>query len=329
MSSKKRSLNYALSINEAISQLMDTDDSVFLIGQGLKSPWYVGQTCTGLLDRFGEQRVIDTPISENAVTGAAVGASITGMKGIVVHPRVDFMLYALDPVINQAANWYYMNGGKTSVPVVIWGIINRGGEQGAQHSQSLHGLFAHIPGLKVVMPATPHDAKGLMIAAIRDPDPVVFMDDRWLYGIEGHVPEEIFEVEIGKANVMKSGNDITVIASSFAAHEAYQAAVELEKENISVEFIDLRTIKPLDSTCILKSVEKTGKLLIVDGGWKSFGVSAEIAALVAENNDNDRNVYIKRLALPDVPAPASRELEKGYYITSEQIKNSIYNFMNS
>ena len=164
MSSKKRLLNYALAINEALSQTMAADDSVFLIGQGLKSPWYVGQTCTGLLEDFGEQRVIDTPVSENAVTGAAVGASIAGMKSVVVHPRVDFMLYGLDPVINQAANWYYMNGGKASVPVVIWGIINRGGEQGAQHSQSIHAVFAHIPGLKVVMPATPYDAKGLMAA---------------------------------------------------------------------------------------------------------------------------------------------------------------------
>jgi len=262
MSSKKRLLNYALAINEALSQSMAADDSVFLIGQGLKSPWYVGQTCTGLLRDFGEQRVMDTPVSENAITGAAVGASIAGMKGIVVHPRVDFMLYGLDPVINEAANWYYMNGGKASVPVVIWGIINRGGEQGAQHSQSIHSLFAHIPGLKVVMPATPYDAKGLMAAAINDPDPVIFMDDRWLYGTEDHVPEKLYEVEIGRAAICREGDDLTIVASSYVAYEATRAANQLRKEGINVEVVDLRTIKPLDKETILQSAAKTGRLLI-------------------------------------------------------------------
>ncbi len=323
MSSKKRLLNYALAINEALSQSMAADDSVFLIGQGLKSPWYVGQTCTGLLKDFGEQRVMDTPVSENAITGAAVGASIAGMKGIVVHPRVDFMLYGLDPVINEAANWYYMNGGKASVPVVIWGIINRGGEQGAQHSQSIHSLFAHIPGLKVVMPATPYDAKGLMAAAINDPDPVVFMDDRWLYGTEDHVPEELYEVEIGRAAVSRKGDDITIVASSYVAYEAMRAADQLKKEGISIEVVDLRTIKPLDKETILQSAAKTGRLLVVDGGWQSFGVSAEIAALAAEHVFSDLKMPVKRLALPDVPAPASQHLEKGYYIHCETIKKAV------
>jgi len=318
-----RSLNYAMAINEALFQSMAADDTVFLIGQGLKSPWYVGQTCTGLIEAFGANRVIDTPVSENAVTGAAVGASISGMKAIVVHPRVDFMLYALDPVINEAANWCYMNGGHCSVPVVIWGIINRGGEQGAQHSQSLQSVFAHIPGLKVVMPATPYDAKGLMVSAIKDPNPVIFMDDRWLYGIEDHVPEDLYEVEIGKAVIRNSGTDITVVASSYVASEAQYAAIELKSEGFSVEVVDLRTIKPLDTACIFDSVIKTGKLLIVDGGWRSFGVSAEVAALVAENCIKYMKVPIKRLALPDIPAPASRDLEKGYYIHRDTIKNAV------
>jgi len=161
--------------------MMVSDPSVFLIGQGVKSPWYVGNTAQGLLERFGAERVIDTPVSENAMTGAAIGAALAGMRPIVVHPRMDFMLYAFDPIINEAANWCYMSGGKASVPVVIWGIINRGGEQAAQHSQALHAMFCHAPGLKVVMPSTPHDAKGLMIAAIKEPNPVVYIDDRWLY----------------------------------------------------------------------------------------------------------------------------------------------------
>src|SRR4030042_3959703 len=185
MSSKIRKLQYSLAINEALLQMMSLDKSVFLIGQGVKSPWYVGNTARGLLEKFGPERIIDTPVSENAITGAAVGAAIVGMRPVVVHPRVDFMLYAFDPIINQAANWYYMNGGKASVPMVIWGIINRGGEQSAQHSQALHAMFAHVPGLKVVMPATAYEVKGLMIAAIKDPNPIVFIDDRWLYPMEG------------------------------------------------------------------------------------------------------------------------------------------------
>jgi len=167
-----------LAINEALHQMMSSDESVFFIGQGVKSPWYVGNTARGLLEKFGSERVIDTPVSENAMTGAAVGAALVGMRPVVLHPRIDFMMYAMDPIINEAANWHYMFGGRSSVPVVIWGIINRGGEQAAQHSQALHSLFAHIPGLKVVMPSTPYDAKGLMIAAIKDPNPVIFIDDR-------------------------------------------------------------------------------------------------------------------------------------------------------
>ena len=324
MYSKKRSLNYALAINEAISLAMESDKTVFLIGQGVKSPWYVGQTCSNLINKFGENRVIDTPISENAVTGAAVGASIAGMKSIIVHPRLDFMMYALDPIINEAANWYYMNGGKTSVPVVFWGIINRGGEQGAQHSQAIQALFAHIPGLKVVMPSTPYDAKGLMLAAIFDPDPVVYIDDRWLYGIEGNVPEDMYEVDIGKAAIRKTGKDLTIIASSYLAYESLIAAEQLlNEEGINIGVIDLRTIKPLDTKTILDETSKTGKLLIVDGGWKSFGVSAEISALVAENILSELTMPIKRLALADIPAPASQHLEKEYFINHHTIKKAV------
>ena len=178
MSNKKRTLEYSQAINEAFIQLMKADERVFVMGQGLKSPWYVGNTVKDLIKLYGESRVIDTPVSENAVTGAAVGAAIAGMRPIVVHPRIDFMMYAMDPIINEAANWSYMFGGRSKAPVVIWGIINRGGEQGAQHSQALHGMFAHIPGLKVVMPSTAYDAKGLMIAAILDNDHVVLIDNR-------------------------------------------------------------------------------------------------------------------------------------------------------
>ena len=318
-----RELTYSLAINEAFHQMMSSDESVFLIGQGVKSPWYVGNTAQGLLERFGPERVIDTPVSENAMTGAAVGAAIAGMKPIVVHPRTDFMLYAIDPIINEAANWHYMNGGKASVPVVIWGIINRGGEQGAQHSQALQAMFAHIPGLKVVMPSTPYDAKGLMIEAIRDPNPVVFIDDRWLHNLEDVVPEEVYGVEIGKGVVRREGKDITLIATSFMAHESIKAVQELEKEGIDVEFIDPRTVKPIDQDLILKSVMKTGRLLVVDGGWKTCGLAAEISAMVSENVFEYLKAPIKRLTLPDCPAPASSVLEKEFYKYSNDIVEAV------
>ena len=322
-----RKLSYSLAINEAFHQAMAADPSVFLIGQGVKSPWYVGNTAQGLLDRFGEARVIDTPVSENAMTGVAVGAALAGMKPVEVHPRMDFMMYAFDPIINQAANWHYMNGGKASAPIVFWGIINRGGEQGAQHSQAIQAMFAHIPGLKVVMPSTPYDAKGLMIEAIRDPNPVVFIDDRWLHNIEDVVPEEVYGVEIGKGVVRREGKDITVVATSFMAHESMKAVQELEKEGIDVEFIDPRTVKPIDQDLILKSVMKTGRLLVVDGGWKTCGLAAEISAMVSESVFEYLKAPIKRLTLPDCPAPASAELEKAFYKYSGDVVEAVKQMM--
>ncbi len=321
--SSHRKLQYSLAINEALHQMMESDPSVFLIGQGVKSPWYVGNTAQGLLERFGEDRVIDTPVSENGITGAAVGAAIAGMKSVVVHPRMDFMFFAMDPIINQAANWHYMNGGKASVPVVFWGIINRGGEQAAQHSQAIHGLFANIPGLKVVMPATAYDAKGLMIAAIQDPNPVVFVDERLLYRVEDPVPKEIYTVEIGTGFVRKEGKDVTIISVSLMVHEAMKAAKNLALVGLDVEVIDLRTVKPLDQDMILNSVRKTGRVVIADVGWKSFGVSSEIAALVAEKAFDALKAPVLRVALPDCPAPASRNLEEAYYQTSEDIVQAV------
>ena len=318
-----RVLNYAFAMNEAFHQTMEQDASVFLMGQGVDSPWYVGTTATGLLDRFGGERVIDTPVSENAITGAAVGAAIAGMRAIVVHPRVDFMLYAIDPIVNEAANWYYMNGGKASVPVVFWACINRGGQQAAQHSQALQAMFAHIPGLKVVMPSTPYDAKGLMISAIKDDNPVVFLDDRWLHKVEGLVPNEMYEVPIGKAAVRRKGNDVTLIATSYMAHVSINAAEKLGQVGIDTEVIDLRTIKPLDKECILASVKKTGRLVVTDGGWKSFGVAAEILAMVFEEAFGTMKSPPVRICLPDCPAPASITLENAYYPKEKNIIDAV------
>jgi len=302
-----------LAINEALHQMMAADKSILLIGQGVKSPWYVSNTTTGLLKKFGPARIIDTPVSENAITGAAVGAALAGMRPVMVHPRMDFMLYAFDPIINEAANWHYMFGGKLSVPIVIWGIINRGGEQAAQHSQALQAVFAHIPGLKVVMPSNPYDAKGLLISAILDDNPVIFIDDRWLYSLEGPVPQKLYSIPIGKGKIKKIGKDVTIVATSFMVSLALKAAKTLEFEGIDPEIIDPRTVKPLDKNLIFNSVKKTGRLLIVDAAWKTCGLAAEISSLVTENIFKYLRAPIRRITLPDSPAPASRTLENSYY----------------
>jgi len=317
-----RNLSYAQAINEALGQLIRTDPNVLLIGQGVTSPWYVGTTTTGLIEEFGEKRVIDTPVSENGVTGIAVGASLAGMRPIVVHPRMDFMYYAMDQIANQAANWYYMFGGKVNVPLTIWGIINRGGEQASQHSQALQSLFMHIPGVKVVMPSTPFDAKGLLISAVYDDNPVIYIDDRWLYSLVSDVPEEIYRVPIGKAIIRKEGSDVTVVATSFMVSEVLKSAQELEKE-ISIEVVDLLSIKPLDKELLFSSVKKTGKLIVVDGGWGTCGISAEISSLVADQCFECLKAPIKRIALPDSPAPMSLTLEEIYYPRAHNITKAV------
>lgn len=323
-----RTISYAQAINEALCQLLDSDPSAFLMGQGVTSPWYVGSTTDGLVDRFGPGRVIDTPVSENCISGAAVGAALAGMHPILEHPRMDFMYYAFDPIINHAANWYYMFGGQLSVPLTIWGIINRGGEQSSQHSQALQALFMHIPGLKVVMPSTPYDAKGLLAACVADGNPVLYIDDRWLYNDKGDVPEELYTVPVGKGVIRRAGTKATVVATSYLVKEAMKAAELLEKRGIDIEVIDPRTIKPLDEALIMDSVKKTGRIVIADGGWKTGGVAAEIAARVAESPlVKDLKAPVRRLTLPDLPAPASSSLETVYFRHRLDIEKAVLDLM--
>jgi len=318
-----RRISYAQSINETFHQLLESDKRVFLIGQGVTSPWYVGSTTVGLLDRFGPQRIIDTPVSENSITGVAVGAALAAMRPVIVHPRMDFMYYAMDQIANHAANWYYMFGGQVSVPLTIWAIINRGGEQAAQHSQSLQAMFTHIPGLKVVMPSNPYEAKGLLIASIEDDNPVVYIDDRWLYNDIGDVPQEKYATPLGKGTIVREGKDITLIATSYMVTEAIKAA-DSQGENVpDIEIIDPRSIKPLDESLLLESVKKTGRLIIADAGWKTGGFGAELAALVAEKAFGHLKAPIVRVSLPDAPAPASSVLEKAYYPDAGDIISAI------
>lgn len=318
-----RRISYAQAINETLHQTIASDKRVFLIGQGVTSPWYVGSTTAGLIDRFGPKRIIDTPVSENGVTGAATGAALAGMRPILVHPRMDFMYYALDQIANQAANWHYMFGGQTSVPLTIWVIINRGGEQAAQHSQSLQAIFTHIPGLKVVMPSTPYDVKGLLVASTADDNPVIFIDDRWLYNETGEVPEELYSVPIGQGAVRREGKDATLVATSYLATEANKAALSLAKGGLDIEVIDLRSLKPLDEDLLLASVKKTGRLVIADAAWKTGGIGAELAALVAERAFGYLKAPIRRVSLPDAPAPASSVLEKVYYPNAQDIVSAV------
>jgi pyruvate dehydrogenase E1 component beta subunit len=318
-----RKISYVQAINEALRQVMNENERVFVIGQGVTSPWYVGSTTVGLIDEFGSARVIDTPVSENSVTGVAVGAALAGMRPVLVHPRMDFMYYAMDQIANHAANWHYMFGGQLSVPLTLWAIVNRGGEQAAQHSQALQAMFTHIPGLKVVMPSNAYDAKGLLVASIKDDNPVVYIDDRWLYNKVGEVPEEIYSVPVGKGLVRKQGKEATVVATSYMVIEAIKAAESLEKEGTNIEVIDLRSLKPLDENLLLESVSKTGRLVIADGGWQTCGIAAEISALVAEKAFTCLKAPIQRVSLPDAPAPASSALEKVYYPNAKNIISAV------
>jgi pyruvate dehydrogenase E1 component beta subunit len=319
-----RALTYVQAIHEAHYQLMRADQRVFLIGQGLWSPWYAGGSLENLDREFGRERVLDSPVSENAVTGMAVGAALAGMRPIVFHPRLDFLLLAMDPVINQAANWSYLFAGQASVPMVIRAVINRGGEQGAQHSQALHAMFMHVPGLKTVMPATPADAKGLLLAAVEDPNPVLYIDDRWLYRQTGPVPEEIYRTPIGEAAVRRAGRDVTIVGISWMAKQALEAAELLASQGIETEVIDLRSLKPWDQPRVLESARKTRRLIVADSGWRTAGAAAEIAATIAAEAFHDLDAPVERVTLPDTPAPTSRAEEQAYYPGPAAIVEAAY-----
>lgn len=281
----------------------------------------MGNSMTDLDKKFGVERVIDTPVAESACTGAAVGASLSGMKPIVVHPRMDFMLYAIDPIVNQAAKWSHMLGGQASPGVTIRGIINRGGEQGAQHSQALHAWFAHVPGLRVVMPSTVADARDLLIASVLCNDPVMYIDDRWLYDQEDELPP-VVELDLSSQGpvVTQAGSDVTIVASGHASLLARGACEQLGGDNVSAEVIDIRVLNPLDIDAIVASVKKTRRLIVVDSGWLSAGFSAEVLASVAEHLPVDTlKASPVRIALPDAPAPTSRVLEQAYYTSTADV----------
>lgn len=311
--SKKRIITFKEALKEALVQSMRLHPETFIMGLGVTDPKGIFGTTLGLKEIFGSRRIFDMPVSENAMTGVAVGAAVSGLRPIMVHQRSDFMLMAMDQIINNAAKWRYMYGGQNHVPLTIRTIVGRGWGQGPQHSQNFKALFAHIPGLKVIAPTTPYEAKGLLVRSIQDNDPVIFIEHRWLYEQLGPVPGEIYSLSFGKAAVMRKGKDVTIVASSEMAVEAWHLAEKLKKIEIEVEVVNLRSIKPLDEITILNSIAKTGRLLVLDPGWLSFGISAEIAALVAEKGFNLLKTKIKRLGLPEAPSPSSPGLNKYFY----------------
>lgn len=312
-------LKFYEALLEATDQLMEHDRRVYVMGLGATDPKGIFGTTLGLEDKYGSDRVMDMPTSENAMTGIGIGSAIVGMRPIMTHQRVDFFLLALDQLINNGAKWHYMFGGQSTVPIVLRLIIGRGWGQGPQHSQSLQSFFAHVPGLKVVVPSNPYDAKGLLIAAVEDNNPVVFLEHRWLHNVYGEVPEEMFRVPLGSAKVIARGTDLTIVASSHMTIEAIKAAHLLRQEGISTEIVDLRSLKPLDTTTILESVRKTGRVIVADGDWKTCGFAAEICALIAEEAFDALKEPPKRVTWPDRCCPTSPSIANHYYPTSHDL----------
>lgn len=308
-----RTINFAEAVRESIDSNLEKDPSVYLMGLGVPDPKGIFGTTLGLQEKHGEERVLDMPTSENGMTGVGVGSAIMGMRPIFTHQRIDFVLLAMDQIVNSAAKWHYMFDGVMQVPLVMRLIVGMGWGQGPQHSQNLHAMFAHFPGLKVLMPTSAYDAKGLLNAAVRDNNPVIFIEHRWLYNLIDEVPEEYYEVPIGKAKVLKEGSDVTVVSSSYMTIEALKAASALKEEGIGVDLIDLRSIKPLDIETILESVKKTGNLVVADMSWKTLSFAAEIITLVVENAFSDLKNPPVRITLPDCYTPTSSALTNHYY----------------
>ena len=278
-----KNITFSKAINIGIDQAMNKDKSVICFGLGVTDPKGVFNTTVNLEEKFGKDRVFDMPTSENAMTGIAIGMSMNGFKPLMTHQRLDFFLLAMDQLVNSASKWHYMFGSKISIPITIRLIIGRGWGQGPTHSQNLQSWFAHIPGLKVVMPTSPEDAKGLLLSSIFDPNPVIFLEHRWLHNSIGNVSKEMLMIEIGKARLLKKGNHITLISMSYMTVEAIHANNCLNKYGIYCDLIDLRSIKPIDWDLIFESVSKTGRVVVLDTGHKTCSLSAEIISRIVEN----------------------------------------------
>jgi len=328
--SRSREITYAEAIREALAEEMRRDPRIFIMGEDISSDYYLFPATWKLIDEFGPERVRDTPISESAFTGAALGAALIGLKPVVEIMFTDILTFAIDQIINQIAKIRYVTGGQLkSLPIVIRTRNGTAKYAGACHSQSLETWFAHVPGLVVALPSTPYDAKGMLKAALRGNDPVIFFEHKMLYRYKGFVPEEDYIVPLGKANIIKEGHDVTLVSSQLMLHEGLKAAIELEEMGISVEVIDIRTLYPLDKDTIFKSVKKTGRLVVVHEAPKLFGPGAEIIATIAEELIEFLKCPPKRIGMPHVPFPVSPPLEDALLPNKEKIKNVIKEIMQS
>lgn len=317
-----RTLTVAQAIGEAIAQEMALDERVFVMGQGIDDHKGFYGTTLGLAERFGAERCFDTPLSEDGMTGVAIGAALAGMRPIHTHIRMDFMLLSMNQLINLAAKSRYMFGGQVSVPLVVRGVIGRSWGQGAQHSQGLHSLFMHIPGLRVVCPTTPFDAKGLMIQSIRDDNPVIFVEHRMVHFQKGEVPEASYTVPFGQSRVLAEGTDVTIVGISHAVVECMRAKQSLEAVGIRAEVIDPVSLSPLDIESIAASAQKTGRLLVVDSSWTFAGASAEIVAGVVERAG--KPVTSRRMGFAPVACPTSKALERHFYPSASSIASAAH-----
>jgi acetoin:2,6-dichlorophenolindophenol oxidoreductase subunit beta len=311
--SSGRLLTYVDALREAVTQEMRRDQNVFLFGLDTDDHKAIQGSTRGLVEEFGAERIFGTPLSEDAMTGVAIGAAMAGMRPIHVHIRMDFLMLAMNQLVNIAAKSHYMYGGQVKVPIVVRSMIGKSWGQGAQHSQGLHSMFMHVPGLKVVAPSNAHDAKGCLIAAIRDDNPVIFVEHRLLYFTDAFVPEESFEVLPGHSRVCTHGDDITIVGISNMLVEALRAHELLAEIGVEAEVIDPIWLAPLDTDTIVQSAERTGRLLIVDNGWTNCGASAEIAARVAESNLSGKPIQIRRMGFAATTCPTTPVLEQAFY----------------
>jgi pyruvate dehydrogenase E1 component beta subunit len=307
-----RCITYAQALNEAQETILKMDSDSFIIGEGVDDVNGIFGSTSGLAETY-KDRVLDIPIAENGLTGVAIGAAAAGMKPIFVHMRTDFLPMCMDQIVNHAAKWHYMSGGQVSIPITIRAIIGRGWGSASQHSQGLHSMFLSVPGLKIAMPSTPYDAKGLLLSAHQDQNPVLFFEHRWLYPYRGPVPEEHYTIPFGKAVIRRKGTDVTIVAISQSVIIALQAADILEKKGISSEVIDPRTLAPMDMETIEKSVAKTRRLVICDVACKKCGYGTEIVSQLIENDPSILTSPVARVSFPDAPTPSSPVLETAYY----------------
>lgn len=314
-----RELTLAQAVREALAEEMRRDSRVFILGEDIAEAGHPFKVLTGLVEEFGPERVLDTPISEAGFTGVAVGAAMTGLRPVVDIMFGDFVTLIMDQMVNQAAKVHYMSGGKWRVPMVLRTTLGATRRSAAQHSQSLHAWFCHIPGLKVVLPSTPYDAKGLLKTAIRDENPVAFFEDKMMYRLKGPVPEEEYTIPLGAADIKREGTDITIVATSSMVQVALAAAKLLEEAAISAEVIDPRTLWPLDEKTLINSARKTSRVIVMDEGYGRYGVAAEIASVISEGAFFDLEAPVKRLGAMHVPIPFSPPLEDATVPTEQSV----------